>query len=113
MHEMALVEGVMQIVLNAAREHAAARVLRVRLRIGALSCVAPEALRFCFDVAARNTAADGATLDIVPVPGTAWCAACQDSRTIRSRADACPTCGSAQLLVTGGDDLAVQDLEIA
>lgn len=113
MHEMSLAQGVIDIVAEAARAHRAARILRVRLRIGALSHVEPEALRFCFDVVARGTAAEGAALAIDQPAGTAWCAGCETDVTIASRGETCPACGSARLLVTGGDDMTVQDLEVA
>jgi len=113
MHEMALALNVIDIAAEAARAHAAARVLRVRLRIGALAAVEPEALRFCFAAAARGTPVEDAALEIARTDGRAWCAGCGRTVVIGSRAAPCPECGAAQLLVTGGEDLAVQDLEVA
>ena len=46
MHEMALATSVLQIVERTARQHGARRVSAVRLEIGRLSHVEPEALRF-------------------------------------------------------------------
>lgn len=113
MHEMALAMSVVEIVAETARQHAASRVTKVRLRVGALSSVEPDALKFCFDVAARATVAEGAALIIDTPPGRAYCAGCGNTVTIASRAEACPACQSGQLLVASGDDLAVQDLEVA
>jgi hydrogenase nickel incorporation protein HypA/HybF len=48
----------------------------VRLAVGALGHVEPEAMRFCFDVAARGTIAEGAQLESRTVPGEAWCLDC-------------------------------------
>ena len=61
MHELALTRDVVAIVCHAA---AGRRVHVVTLAVGTESCVAPEALAFCFDVVARGTAAEGARLDI-------------------------------------------------
>ncbi len=47
----------------------AARVTAVRLEVGKLACVAPEALRFCFDVCAQGTCLEGARLEILDLPG--------------------------------------------
>lgn len=113
MHEMSLAESVREIVEDAARAHAAARVARVRLEIGRLSQVEVDAMRFAFDVVMRGSLADGAALDIVETPGTAWCMRCSQAVEIAQRGDACPACGSYQLQVTGGDRMRVIDLELA
>ena len=76
MHEMALAESMLEIVEQTARRNDAARVTLVRLEIGALSHVEPEALRFCFDVVTRASLADGARLEIQTTPGEAWCMPC-------------------------------------
>src|SRR5262245_52814601 len=75
-HEMSLALGVMQIVEDAARSQGFGQVLSVRLEIGQLAAVEPEALRFCFDAVARDTVAQGATLEILETPGSGWCAQC-------------------------------------
>jgi Zn finger protein HypA/HybF involved in hydrogenase expression len=49
------------------------RVLAVRLEIGKLAQVEPEAMRFAFDVVKRGSLADQASLEIVETDGTAWC----------------------------------------
>jgi hydrogenase nickel incorporation protein HypA/HybF len=112
MHEMALCEGVLQIVETTARRHAAVRVKAVRLEIGQLSHVEPEALRFAFDVVTRHSLAQGARLEIDDVPGAAWCMQCAAPVAIARRGDGCPACGSYQLQVTGGDKMRVKDIEI-
>jgi hydrogenase nickel incorporation protein HypA/HybF len=112
MHEMALAESVMEIVERAARAHAAAAVRAVRLEIGRLSHVEPDALRFAFDVVKRNGVAHGARLEIVATDGTAWCMRCCDTVGLARLGDACPRCGSYQLQVTAGDELRVKDIEI-
>ena len=112
MHEMALASSVLQIVEDTARRHGAPRVSAVRLEIGRLSHVEPEALRFSFDVVTRDSLADGARLEIVATDGTAWCMRCSVSVALERLGDPCPCCGSYQLQVTGGDDMRVKDIEI-
>ena len=112
MHEMALATSVLQMVETAARQHGARRVSAVRLEIGRLSHVEPEALRFSFDVVTRDSLADGARLEILATDGTAWCMRCSGSVALERLGDPCPCCGSYQLQVTGGDDMRVKDIEI-
>ena len=112
MHEMALAESVLEIVADAARRNGATQVRAVRLAVGRLSHVEPEALRFAFDVVTRNGIAHGARLEILATDGAAWCMQCSDTVPLARFGDACPCCGSYQLQVSGGDDLRVQDIEI-
>lgn len=76
MHEMALCLGIIEIVEEEARRRSISQVRSIRLEIGALSHVAPEAIKFCFTAVATRTVADGAVLKIIEVPGMAWCMAC-------------------------------------
>jgi hydrogenase nickel incorporation protein HypA/HybF len=110
MHEMSIAESILGIVRDTAVRGGLARVSAVRLEIGALAAVEPEALRFCFDAVTRGSVAEGAALEIDAPPGAAWCFGCEAPVEIRVRGDACPRCGGARLQVTGGTDLRVKDI---
>lgn len=112
MHEMALCEGIIEIIQEESRKRAFARVNVVCLEIGALSQVAPEAMKFCFEAVAARTIAQGARLEIVETPGAAWCMACSNGVEIKQRYEPCPSCGSYQLQVTGGEEMRVRELEV-
>ncbi|OAF12515.1 hydrogenase maturation nickel metallochaperone HypA [Bradyrhizobium neotropicale] len=112
MHEMALCEGIIEIVEEEARKRAFSRVRAVCLEIGALSHVTPEAMKFCFEAVAARTVAQGARLEIIETPGTAWCMGCSTSVEIKQRYEPCPACGSYQLQVAGGEEMRVRELEV-
>lgn len=112
MHEMSLCEGVLQIIEEQAKRQDFTQVKRVWLEIGALAGVDAQAMRFGFDAVMQGTLADGAVLEIVDLPGQAWCLPCSKSVSVRARFDACPECGSYQLQVTGGEEMRVRELEV-
>jgi hydrogenase nickel incorporation protein HypA/HybF len=112
MHEMSLCESILQICEDEARRQGFTRVTRVRLEIGRLSGAEPEAMRFSFDAVTRGSLAEGATLEIIDMPGTAWCLPCGCEVEVQARFDACPRCGSYQVQVTGGDQMRIRDLEV-
>ncbi len=112
MHEMSLCEGVLQVLQTEADTQGFNKVLAVWLEIGDLSSVEPEAMLFSFDVVTRNSLADGAKLNIINVPGNAWCMQCSKTVTVKQRFDECPDCGSFQLQVTGGDEMKIKELEV-
>jgi hydrogenase nickel incorporation protein HypA/HybF len=112
MHEMSLCEGILQILEDHAKRRHFQRVKTVWLEIGALSGVEPEAMRFSFDAVTHGTLAAGATLEIIDIPGQAWCMRCANKVTVQQRYDACPDCGSYQLQVTGGEEMRIKELEV-
>ena len=88
------------------------RVKSVWLEIGPLAGVELDALRFGFDVVTRNSLAEGAKLEIIEMPGQAWCLECSKTVPVSQRFDACPECGSYQLQITGGEELRIKELEV-
>lgn len=112
MHELALCSSVVDVVRRQSEMHAFERVTAVRLEVGALSCVAPEALQFCFPAVARGTIAEGAALEVVRVPARAWCLDCAASVEIVERSAPCPSCGGHGLRIVQGEEMRVLDLEV-
>lgn len=66
MHELAIIQSIVETV--ATHAHGGA-VTRVRLVIGSQSGVSPEALEFCFGLATRHTVLDSADLVMDVRPG--------------------------------------------
>jgi hydrogenase nickel incorporation protein HypA/HybF len=112
-HEMSLAESVLQIVEDSARHGGFCRIAAVRLEIGRLSSVEPEALRFCFDAVVRGSLAEGARLEIIEVPGAGRCLKCSATVPLAALYDACPHCGSYQVEPTQGTEMRVKELEVA
>jgi len=112
MHEMALCEGILQVIEAAAAREGFDRVTRVRLEIGRFAGVEPEALRFGFDVVMRGSVAEGAALEIEEAPGRAWCFDCEAAVALGHRLSACPDCGGERLAPAGGDEMRIRDLEV-
>lgn len=112
MHELSLCEGVLQVLESEASKQGFSQVKAVWLEIGDFSGVEPEAMLFSFDVVTNNSLAAGAKLNIINVPGSAWCMPCGKNVRVKQRFDACPDCGSYQLQVTGGEQMRIKELEV-
>ena len=69
MHELSITRNV--VAICAERCDGAMRVTRVRLEIGRDAGVLADSVRFCFDICARGTVLEGATLEIAEPPGAA------------------------------------------
>lgn len=108
MHELAITQS----VVDAVCERAAGRPVRsIALRVGALTAVVPEAMRFCFDLVVEGTVAEGARLDISTEAGAGHCRTCDTDFVLGDLVLLCP-CGSADVAVTAGRDLRILSMEV-
>jgi hydrogenase nickel incorporation protein HypA/HybF len=111
-HEVSLVESIVDLVAEEQRKQSFSRVRMIRLAVGALGHAEPDALRFCFDAVTRGTVADGARLEIDIIPGAGWCAQCCQSVRLAERFAACPVCDDGPVRLTAGDELRLSELEV-
>jgi len=108
MHELGIAVRVVDI---AARRAEGARIERIVLEVGALTAVLPDALSFCFRLAPEGTAAQGAELEIVPVPATGRCRGCGGEVEADGPLGACG-CGATGVDWHGGDELRIREMEV-
>jgi hydrogenase nickel incorporation protein HypA/HybF len=102
-----------QSLVEAVCEHAAGRrVHSVKLEVGALCAVVPDAMTFCFELATEGTVADGARLDVDILPGAARCRSCDAHFELTDPILLCP-CGSADVEVLAGRDLRILSMEVS
>lgn len=112
MHEVALAQGIVDIVTAQSKRDGFTRATVVHVEIGDLSNVVPDALVFGFESASRDTPAQGARLNVIRCPGKAWCMDCSAEIEVPSRVALCPKCGGIKWVVTGGEQLRVTELEV-
>lgn len=105
-------ESALDAVRREAQAQHAQRVERIVLRVGAISGVEPESLRFAFDALARDTIAAGARLDIENVPARVHCRSCaEDFVAARGFIFRCPRCGDFSGEVRAGRELELSRIE--
>jgi hydrogenase nickel incorporation protein HypA/HybF len=113
MHEVSIMAEALRMAVDAAKSAGAGRVLKLRLRVGILSGVVPEAMQFAFDVVCRDTMARGASLEIEPVPAACWCAACRAEFECADFFNECPRCHNVSGELRRGRELEIADVEIS
>ncbi len=116
MHEMALANGILGVVLDVASAAATVGdeeiVQCVRVRVGALQRVVDDSLQFSFQLLADGTPAFGAALQIKRVPARVRCKTCGAKSTLKEALFNCRFCGSADVQVLSGDELIVDALRL-
>ncbi len=113
MHELSLVESILQIIEDyAARDHFT-HVNALKLSCGRLSGVDLHCLRFAFEVQSRETRAEGATLELDFLPIVISCLHCGKTIEVPRFDLCCPECGAQEVLLMGGtEELQLLELDV-
>ena len=112
MHELSIMDSALNLALDQAEKAGATRVHLIRLRIGMLSGVVPEALQFAFEALVPGTAAEGAALDIENVPARFWCSACTSEFQSDDFLAECPGCHRPSGDLRAGREMELASMEI-
>ena len=94
------------------RQHHAATVTAIALRIGELSMVDDEALRAAFELAAEGTPAVGAKLVIEVGRAQATCRQCSERFHPTLSDFRCPKCDAVDAEIVGGREIDLVSLEV-
>jgi len=113
MHEAGLIQSMLATAEREARRAGGTRIELVRLRVGRLSAVVPEALEHAFAVLKTETMARDAAMDVEYVPGLLFCATCEQDFSTDDMIGECPTCGAPSGFVKDGMDVQLVSLEVS
>ncbi|MFX1295707.1 MAG: hydrogenase maturation nickel metallochaperone HypA [Promethearchaeota archaeon] len=124
MHEFATAQNIVRTVSQAAMMNKAKEITEIRLELGEFTFVNPEQLRFVFEIAAKDSLAEGADLIITKIPGKIRCMKCGyigglkytgpeiHSYTAAQFVMDCPQCKSKETEIAGGRELRIKDIKI-
>jgi hydrogenase nickel incorporation protein HypA/HybF len=117
MHELSLVSSIVETVTETLAalpdSSKGARVLEVRLRVGALASVIPESLEFCWGIVSEGTPLEGSRLVVNLLPVVVHCASCdKDSELDGVQSFRCPRCGEPSSDLRQGRELEIDSIEI-
>jgi hydrogenase nickel incorporation protein HypA/HybF len=94
MHELAVTQSMLDLVLEEARKVGAGRIQKINLVIGNLSGIVGDSVEFYFQFLSKDTMAQGATLAFESVPTRARCR------------------GNTSLEIVGGNELYVDSIDV-
>lgn len=108
MHELGLCEAVVDAIERRAGERP---VAKVRVRVGRLHHVHPDAFAQSFAIAATGTVAEDAAAELVLLPIRGRCAGCSTEFMTDEMVLACPRCAGVNVEICGGDELILEAIE--
>jgi hydrogenase nickel incorporation protein HypA/HybF len=112
MHELAITQTMLDIVLEQAKKANAQKVGAINLVIGELSGFVEDSVRFYFDFLAKDTIAEGAALNFKPVSPRARCRGCGKLFKLKEFDWSCPGCGGGDVEITAGKELSIESIDV-
>lgn len=111
MHELALSQNIVDLVVERARQEGVRAVSKVTIEVGKAAGVEPDALRFCFDIVTADTLVQGAELVIETIALQARCRHCASRFEPAGLFSACPRCGSYAPSLERGGELRIKSFD--
>jgi len=112
MHEMSIAQSLVDIIQEEMANNNASVLKSVKLNIGKLSAIVPEALSFCFEIIVSGTTMEGAQLIMEMIPLRGICLDCEQDFEIEDYAFTCPHCESPNIRTVSGQELSIVEMEV-
>lgn len=111
MHELVIVEGILEAVIPEVQKYDVQRVESIKLKVGELAGVVPSCIDEYFKIAAKGTIAEGAKIIIEKMPIRIQCPDCGFAGEIQKGQYSCPSCDSAGFKIVSGKEYFVESVE--
>ncbi|GAC1663273.1 MAG: hypothetical protein NVS9B8_01980 [Candidatus Limnocylindrales bacterium] len=110
MHEVGLVDGIVDAVQRRAGQRP---VARIRVRIGTLHRAQHGPMDQALELVVAGTRLEGIEMELIQVPVTMTCRGCATVTTGNEIEALCTSCGETALDHEGGDELILESIEYA
>jgi hydrogenase nickel incorporation protein HypA/HybF len=113
MHELSIATSIVESVAESAAAYPRARVLEVRIRIGALASVVEDSLQFCWGIVTERTPLASSKLIVYTLPVVIHCVSCNTDSEIQSiQRFHCPRCGQVATQFRQGRELDIESIKL-
>jgi hydrogenase nickel incorporation protein HypA/HybF len=111
MHELSIAQNIVEAVNEQLKDVKYEQIKNLKVKIGELTAVDPNSLKFSFDIITKSTALENVNLEIENVPLKVLCNVCNQEGNIENFFFICGSCGSTDLKVLQGDELYLSEIE--
>ncbi len=113
MHEISLMQTILDTAQQQALAQGATQIHRIRLQVGAMAGVVPEALEFAFAVLTPDSMAVGGQLQVESLPVICFCKVCGQDFQPQDWIYECPHCHQLSRDIRQGQELILAGLEVS
>lgn len=111
MHELSIAQEIITIVKDNLPD-SSSKVKIVRIKVGKLSGVLSDSLKFCYDSLVQNTELDGSNIEIEEIPLKLYCKKCEYEFINDDFVFYCTKCGSSEIELKEGNELFISEIEL-
>ncbi len=115
MHELPVVESILNIVLKHAETNDVKKVVTIHLGVGELSDLEDEWMQKYFEYLSKGTVAQSAKLNIERIPITMQCSKCSYEFTVEKDGLGeihCPKCNEVKCTLKSGREYTIKNMEV-
>ena len=112
MHELSVTESLLKIAVDHAEKANAKRVTDLNIVIGDLASMVDDSIQFYWEIIAKGTIAEQATLHFRRVPAELQCMTCFEKYHPTDRELACPKCNGVNTKIIAGEEFALESIDV-
>ena len=112
MHELSVTESLLKIAVEHAEKANAQRVTDLHIVIGDLASMVDDSIQFYWDIIARDTIAEQATLHFRRVPAELQCNTCSKNYQPTDKELICPDCHGIGAKIIAGEEFFLESIDV-
>jgi len=112
MHELPVAQSILKIALQHAEKADAKRITDLNIVVGDLSSIVDDSIQFYWDIIAKDTIAETASLHFRRVPAELQCMTCLEKYHPTSKELVCPKCGGVGAKIINGEEFSLESIDV-
>jgi len=112
MHEYSIVQSLLDLTEENAKQNNAKKVTKLEIKVGVLSGVEVDLLKTAFDTFKDGTICEDAEFIVHIQPVVVRCKECNEENELQKNEYSCPNCNSQNLEVLDGEEMYLMSLEL-
>ncbi len=113
MHEYSIVQSLLDLCEENAKNNDAQKITKVVVKIGKLSGVEPHLLEIAFETFKEGTICSQSVFEMIHQDVVVHCQSCSAESTLKKNEFLCPRCESTALNIIDGEEMYLMRLEMA
>ncbi len=112
MHELSVAESIWKVINDEMEKNGWKKLLSVKIVIGELSGVVPDALEFYLNLLKEDMHQEDVVFHFEYVPVKFQCTECGHTFTVDRPIFTCPQCGSTDVKMISGNEFYIEEMEV-
>ena len=112
MHELPVTQSLLKIALDHAEKANAKQITALNIVMGELSSMVDDSIQFYWEVIAKDTIAEKATLNFRRVPAELQCMTCFHTYHPTDKELICPQCKGVGAKIIAGEEFALESIDV-